>query len=90
MRRREFLTLIVGSLAVSSPVAGAQGAAKMVRVGWLTAQREASLAPFLAALRTALADLGYAEGRNISIEYRFGGDQRSGADAGSRARWAEG
>ena len=75
MRRREFLTLIVGSLAVSSPVAGAQGAAKMVRVGWLTAQREASLAPFLAALRTALADLGYAEGRNISIEYRFGDDQ---------------
>jgi putative tryptophan/tyrosine transport system substrate-binding protein len=75
MKRREFLTLMAGSLAGALPAARAQGAAKMVRVGWLTAQREASLTPFLSALRSALADLGYAEGRNLSIEYRFGDDQ---------------
>jgi putative ABC transport system substrate-binding protein len=75
MKRREFLTLMAGSLAGALPAARAHGAAKMVRVGWLTAQREASLTPFLSALRSALADLGYAEGRNLSIEYRFGDDQ---------------
>jgi putative ABC transport system substrate-binding protein len=47
----------------------------MVRVGWLTAQREASLTPFLEALRSALTDFGYSEGENLSIEYRFGDDQ---------------
>ena len=30
--------------------------------------------PFIAALRSALADLGHAEGRNLVMEYRFGDD----------------
>ncbi len=52
----------------------AHGAAKPARIGWLTAQREASLTPFLAALRAAFAGLGYTEGRNLLIEYRYGDD----------------
>jgi putative ABC transport system substrate-binding protein len=75
MKRREFITLMIGSLVGRSGIAPVQGAAKMVRVGWLTAQREASLTPFLAALRSALTDLGYSEGGNLSLEYRFGDDQ---------------
>ena len=47
----------------------------MVGVGWLTAQREASLTPFLAALHSALTDVGYAEGRNLLMEYRSGDGQ---------------
>jgi putative ABC transport system substrate-binding protein len=75
VKRREFVAFI-GSSLVSSPVkARAQGATREVRVGWLTAQREASLTPFLAALRSALADFGYSEGRNLFMEYRFGDDQ---------------
>lgn len=54
--------------------ARAQGTNKVARIGWLTAQREASLTPFLAALRAAFADLGYTEGRNLLIEYRYGND----------------
>ena len=80
MRRREFITLLGGAAAVWPLVglplkAGAQGTTRVIRVGWLTAQREPSLTPFLAALRSALTDLGYSEGRNLSMEYRFGDDQ---------------
>src|SRR5437588_12491422 len=79
MKRREFIALMGGS-AVASAIAAlprnlsAEGLAKSVRVGWLTAQRKASLTPFLAALRAAFADLGYVEGRNLVIEYRYGDD----------------
>jgi putative ABC transport system substrate-binding protein len=79
LRRREFIALIGGAAAASAIVAlprnlSAQAPAKSVRIGWLTAQREASLTPFLAALRAAFADLGYVEGRNLVIEYRYGDD----------------
>jgi putative ABC transport system substrate-binding protein len=79
LRRRQFIALIGGAAAASAIVAlprnlSAQGPAKSVRIGWLTAQREASLTPFLAALRAAFADLGYVEGRNLVIEYRYGDD----------------
>jgi len=73
MKRRMLLSapLILAPLAGRS---GAQGAAKVARVGWLTAQRAASLAPSLEVLRAALADLGYVEGRTIVFEFRFGDD----------------
>jgi putative ABC transport system substrate-binding protein len=73
MDRRTFLALPLAIAALPRSVA-AQGAAKVARIGWLTAQREASLTPFLAALRGAFADLGYTEGRNLVIEYRYGDD----------------
>ena len=74
MRRREFITLLGGTAAAWPLAARAQQAERVRRIGWLTAQREASLTPFLAALRTAFANLGYDEGRNLTIEYRFGDD----------------
>jgi putative ABC transport system substrate-binding protein len=73
MDRRTFLALPLAMAALPRSVA-AQGAAKVARIGWLTAQREASLTPFLAALRSAFVDLGYTEGRNLMIEYRYGDD----------------
>ena len=74
MRRREFLGVLGGAAATWPLAAGAQGTTKVARVGWLTAQRESSLTPFLAALRAAFVDLGYVEGRNLVMEYRFGND----------------
>lgn len=73
MDRRTFLAFPLAIAALPRSVA-AQGAAKVARIGWLTAQREASLTPFLAALRAAFVDLGYTEGRNLVIEYRYGND----------------
>ena len=73
MKRRTFLGSTVALAALPRGV-GAQNAAKVARVGWLTAQRASSLAPYVDALRGALADLNYVEGRNLVIEFRFGDD----------------
>jgi putative ABC transport system substrate-binding protein len=45
-----------------------------VRLGWLTAQRPASLVPYVQAFRESLAGLGFAEGRNLTIDFRYGDD----------------
>lgn len=73
MKRRTFLSSTLALTALPRG-AGAQRPEKLVRIGWLTAQREASLAPNLSALRRALARLGYVEGRNLMIEFRFADD----------------
>jgi putative ABC transport system substrate-binding protein len=52
----------------------AQQPAKVARIGWLTAQRAESLAPYVDAFRASLAALGYAEGRNLDIAFRYGDD----------------
>ncbi len=72
MKRRSF---VVSTLALAaSRAAVAQNAPKAARIGWITAQRAASLSPNIDALQSALADLGYVEGRNLTIEFRFGDD----------------
>jgi len=73
MNRRTFLSLALAMMAVP-PGAAAQGTAKVARIGWLTAQREASLAPSLIAVREAFVALGYTEGRNLLMHYRYGDD----------------
>jgi putative ABC transport system substrate-binding protein len=70
MKRRRFL---VSSLALACCARGshARGEIKVYSIGWLTAQRAASLAPYLDAFRSGLADLGYIEGYNLVIAYRY-------------------
>src|SRR5690349_4279078 len=52
----------------------AQAPTKIARIGWLTAQREASLTPYIKAMREALTELGYVEGKNLRIDFRYGDD----------------
>ncbi|MFO1108447.1 MAG: ABC transporter substrate-binding protein [Bradyrhizobium sp.] len=73
MDRRAFL-LSAAATAGLPGLAIAQGT-KPLKIGWLTAQQEASLTPYLAALRKGFAELGYTEGQNLLIEYRFGNDR---------------
>jgi putative ABC transport system substrate-binding protein len=73
MKRRVFLASLLAVAAVPRTVT-AQGVAKIVRIGWLTAQQASSLVPYVDAMRIALADLGYVEGRNLVIEFRYGDD----------------
>jgi putative ABC transport system substrate-binding protein len=73
MDRRAFLASAMAMAAMPRSLA-AQGAPKAARIGWLTAQQESSMTPNLAAMRAGFADLGYIEGRNFSIEYRYGND----------------
>src|SRR5437868_2877156 len=68
MRRREFITVVAGAL--SWPLtADAQQPGKMPRIGILNhaSAAAATYDPFFQALR----ELGYTEGQNLAIEFRF-------------------
>ena len=70
MKRRDFVTLLVGA-AVGWPfVASAQQAGKVYRIGILETRPAAQNADNFNALRKGLRDLGYVEGQNLVIEYR--------------------
>jgi putative ABC transport system substrate-binding protein len=68
MRRREFITLLSGTATAWSLAAHAQQASKAGRLGYLA---PASNPDLQRALLGGLRDLGYVEGQNLTIEYRF-------------------
>jgi putative tryptophan/tyrosine transport system substrate-binding protein len=70
MRRRDFITLLGGAAAWSFP-ARAQQAGKVYRIGFLGNSTAALEANLVAPFRDGLRDLGYVEGQNILIEYRW-------------------
>ena len=69
MRRREFITLL-GATATWPLSARAQGPGMPV-VRFLNFASAKSYAPLSAAFLKGLGETGYAEGRNIAIEYRW-------------------
>ena len=56
---------------VSVHLAKAQQPGKIPRIGLLTAGSSTSFSTRIDAFRQGLRDLGYIEGRNIVIEYRY-------------------
>jgi putative tryptophan/tyrosine transport system substrate-binding protein len=74
MRRRDFITLLGG--AVAWPMAArAQQPERMRRIGVLmtVSENDPEGQARLAALRQGLNQLGWAEGKNLAIEYRWAG-----------------
>jgi putative ABC transport system substrate-binding protein len=70
LKRREFITLLVG--AAAWPLAArAQQPTKMVRIGFLGSTSASRFESRVEAFRLGLRDLGYVEGRNIVIEFRW-------------------
>jgi len=73
MRRRDFVALL-GGAALASPVAArAQQPGRMRRVGVLmgVAESDPEGQARIAAFRQGLSDLGWADSRNLRIEYRW-------------------
>ncbi|OKO74197.1 hypothetical protein AC629_35455 [Bradyrhizobium sp. NAS80.1] len=76
MRRREFI-LLMGSVAVdASSAAHGQQSAKPPIVGLLVAGTTASHGTWVAAFTQRLSELGWTDGRNIKIEYRWAAGDR--------------
>jgi putative ABC transport system substrate-binding protein len=71
MRRRIFLALLGGAVSASPIVVFAQDTRKLSRVGFLGNSTEDLEANLVGPFREGLRDLGYTEGRNILIEYRW-------------------
>ena len=74
MRRREFITLLGGAAAAWPMVARAQQPERMRRIGVLSglAANDPDLKPRNAAFLQGLQQLGWTDGRNVQIEYRWG------------------
>ena len=71
MKHTVGLLLIFVALTVCGPVASAQQAKKVLRLGYLMPSDAATDSARGQAIRIGLRDLGYIEGQNISIEYRY-------------------
>ena len=75
MERRRFLAMVGGNLLAAPLAAQAQQPGKGYRIGYLGATTASSYARHVEALRLGLRDLGYVEGKNLTIEYRWAEDK---------------
>jgi putative ABC transport system substrate-binding protein len=71
MRRREF-TLLLGGVAVMWPLAGlAQALPKRRLIAWLSGGAPTTSLPFIESFLQGMRELGYVEGRDFDMTYRY-------------------
>ena len=91
MRRREFITLLGGAAAAWPLAARAQQAERVRRIGVLMnfAADDAEVQARIAAFLQGLQQLGWTDGRNVRIDYRWaaGDAGRYSADMRTELGW---
>jgi putative tryptophan/tyrosine transport system substrate-binding protein len=65
------IVALVVTLAMCGAVVEAQQAKKVPRIGYLSSDSPSTTAHLIKAFRGGLGQLGYVEGQNITIEYRY-------------------
>jgi putative ABC transport system substrate-binding protein len=70
MRRREFIKLI-GGAGAAWPLAARGQQTKTARIGFIGSGPASIYVDRMTALRSSLRDLGYLEGKNLTIEFRY-------------------
>ena len=76
MKKAAVPILVAVILLIVAVVAEAQQLKKVPRIGYLSAVDPATDSARVEGIRLALRDLGYIEGQNIAIEYRYGEGKR--------------
>src|SRR4029453_12582491 len=71
MKKRITLWLLATLFLANVSLADAQQTGKMFRIGWLDGGTAAGSAVLVNAFWQELSTLGWIEGKNITIEYRF-------------------
>jgi putative tryptophan/tyrosine transport system substrate-binding protein len=71
MNHKVILFLLAASVLICFHPAAAQQPKKVYRIGYLAGIERATDSPRSEAIRLALRELGYIEGQNIAIEYRY-------------------
>ena len=80
LTKKIILLTLCSLLLASSSAAVAQQPKKIPRIGYLSNNAPATESTRSEAIRLALHELGYIEGQNIAIDYRYtGGETRSAA-----------
>ena len=74
MKRQEFLTALGGAAASPAiwPLAAQAQRRTLPTIGWLDSASPEAARESLPAFRQGLAENGYVEGKNITIEFRWG------------------
>src|SRR5262249_22891941 len=70
VRRREFI-LFWGGVAAAWPIA-VQAQQRVPTIGYISSRSIQADAPLVAAARRGLREIGYVEGQNVAIEFRWG------------------
>ena len=74
MKRRESIVAIVAIGSVAGPIAAlAQQQTKVWRVGFMSLQHrsDSNISQYTAAFLKGMRELGYVEGKNLVVEWRF-------------------